>query len=304
LADLSTNDGKLLLRGNSNLGAGGVTVTTKVGFTNNGAAYVDGWSGGDGGSDLTIGGELTNYGLFSEGNGSLSAATSVSATEVLNYGTVGLQGSGGATATMKISGQVNNDYGSLTLGSGSTLSVSGQVANEASLTINAGALLTITGTGDSYTQTGGTTTIAGALSGAVNVDGGVVDFTSALTSSSPTGAMTIADGATLEFAAGADSSHTVTFADTTGTLDLGSPGSFASAINGFADGDVIDLIGTAATSFTYASNVLDVYDNTTLVAALHMGAGYSQASFSLASDGANGTDVLDPKTTSMAARPV
>ena len=303
LTGLTTNDGTLLLRGNSGLGAGDVTLTTtKVGFTNNGATDVDTY-GGDGGSDFTIGGALTNYGALNEGNGGLSAATSVSATELINYGTVNLQGSG-ASATMKISGAFINDYGSLTINSGGLLSVSGQVTNDGSLTINAGALLSITGAGDSYTQAAGSTTIAGNLSGAVNVDGGVVDFTSALTSSSPTGAMTIADGATLEFAAAADSSHTVTFADTTGTLDLGAPGSFASAIKGFADGDVIDLLGTATTKFTYASGVLDIFDNSALVAALHVGAGYSQSSFSLASDGANGTDILDPKTTSTAARPV
>jgi hypothetical protein len=79
-------------------------------------------------------------------------------------------------------------------------------------------------------------------------------------------------------------------------------GSFASSIKGFSDGEVIDLLGTAATSFTYMSNVLDVYDNSTLVASLNVGAGYSQSSFALAYDGNGGTDILDPKTTSLAAR--
>ena len=131
LTKLTTNDGTLELRGNSNLGSGGVTLTTtSVGFTNHGTVYVTASTTARR-KRSTIGGALTNNGAFDEGKGDLSAAASVSATELVNNGTVDLLGSNSYSATMTISGQV---------------------ANDGSVTIGAHALLSITGAGDSYTR--------------------------------------------------------------------------------------------------------------------------------------------------------
>ena len=106
LKDLATNYGTLDLRGDSNLGAGGAALTTSVGFTNYGTAYVDGQYNGDGGSQLTIGGGLTNSGTLDIGNSYLSAATKVTATSLSNNGSLVVAGaaSNAAQATLDITG--------------------------------------------------------------------------------------------------------------------------------------------------------------------------------------------------------
>ena len=50
-------------------------MTTATSFTNYSVAYVDGYSGGDGGSAVTFGGTLTNDGTLDIGNTGLSAST-------------------------------------------------------------------------------------------------------------------------------------------------------------------------------------------------------------------------------------
>jgi hypothetical protein len=92
LSTLATNNGTFLLRGGSNLGAGGASVTTSTGFANSGTLQVDVF-GGDGGSSLTIGGRLINNATVAIGNGSLSASTTVTATSlVANAGSIVVQG--------------------------------------------------------------------------------------------------------------------------------------------------------------------------------------------------------------------
>ena len=91
LKGLATNNGTLLLRGNSGYGAGGASVTTTTALTNDGTLWVDEY-GGDGGSTLTIGGKLTNSGVTVIGNGNLSASTTVKATALTNNGSLTVQG--------------------------------------------------------------------------------------------------------------------------------------------------------------------------------------------------------------------
>ncbi len=117
-----------------------------------------------------------------------------------------------------------------------------------------------------------------------------------MTSSSTTTALSLADDSVLEFTSGVSSSQTVTFDDTTDTLDLTSPGTFLGTLKGFADGDAIDLLNQTATSLSYSGGVLDVFDGGTQIAALHFSGSYSSSSFVLASDNHGGTLILDPLT--------
>jgi hypothetical protein len=180
----------------------------------------------------------------------------------------------------------------MTLAGAAKMTIAGQAANSGTLTIGAASTLAVTGAAGSYTQRGGTTTVAGTLAATVKVDGGLIDFKNALTSGDGTGALSIGTHGNLEFEAAVDSSHHVTFTDITGTLDLGAPMSFAAMINGFSQGDTIDLLNTPVTSFSYAGDTLSLFDSSALVAALTISGSHTTASFSTVSDGHGGTDIL------------
>ena len=64
-------------------------------------------------------------------------------------------------------------------------------------------------------------------------------------------------------------------------------------IHGFLGGDTLDLTGIAANTASFASNVLDLFNNTgTLVAALNIvDSTHTSADFALRSDGAGGTEI-------------
>ncbi len=62
-------------------------------------------------------------------------------------------------------------------------------------------------------------------------------------------------------------------------------------ISGFAKGDVIDLINTAATSVTYSSGKLTVLNGSTTVTVLNLAGSYTTSEFDLSSDGHSGTDI-------------
>ena len=109
LAELAANDGSLTLRGNSQYGLGGATITTNAGvaFANNGTFSVD-VNGGDGASTATFGGVLTNNLAINVGNANLATSTTVKAAGLVNNGSIALQGnvSSGSTdlTTMDITG--------------------------------------------------------------------------------------------------------------------------------------------------------------------------------------------------------
>jgi hypothetical protein len=134
----------------------------------------------DGGSTLTLGGTLTHTGTVDIGNVYSKHSTTVTAEGLNNTGTMTLAGASGAVTQLTIAGQTTNS-GSVTIGTGSTLAV--------------------TGAGHSYAQHGGTTIIAGTLAGTVNADGGLIDFKSALTSGDGTGALNVGTHGKLEFEA-------------------------------------------------------------------------------------------------------
>ena len=130
-------------------------VTGAFGNGRNGAVYVD-TSPGVGGSRLTIGGTLTNNGALYIGYTGLARATTVTAAGLANIGigTVNLSGASPAKATFNITGAATNSYN-----------------------VNIGGYSTINASGETYTQSLGTTAVAamGALTAAtIDVTGGVL----------------------------------------------------------------------------------------------------------------------------------
>ena len=125
------------------------------------------------------------------------------------------------------------------------------------------------------------------------------------------GAFDIGPAGTLDFDAGVDSSRTVTFLGSTGTLALGdevfsSPGTFSATITGFAGNDVIDVPNASSlSSLSYAGN--STSGRLTFVATdgdmntedqVQFNGSYTTSSFITVPDGHGGTEILDPPTPS------
>ena len=103
------------------------------------------------------------------------------------------------------------------------------------------------------------------------------------------GMLDVGSGGNISLSTGADTGQTVDFLAATGKLELGTPSAFAGTIAGFTHGDLIDLLGKSATSFSFANSVLTVKNGATTVASLHFAGNYSSSNFQLGSDGHNGT---------------
>ena len=262
LTGLTSNFGSLAL-------AYGAIIATKTGtaFANYATINIDNTDGTTGGSALKIGGVFSNDGTIYVGNGAESAdgATSLSATELQNYGYMALGGNAAYPTVATVTGNVLN-YGTLNINSNTTLNA----------------------TGKDFIQDAGTTSVSGTANAAIfEADGGVLDFNSAVTS---TGAMEIFSGGTIEFSGSA--SNAVAFKAPTGILELSSPSTFTGTITGFANSDVIDLVNTAVTGLTYSSGKLTVTGSGGTVATLQFGGTYTTASFVAVSDGRGGADII------------
>ena len=138
------------------------------------------------------------------------------------------------------------------------------------------------------------------VTGIYATPGTTLQITSPL--SGPSGSATIGAGATLEL--GAANSSSVTFASSTGMLELDQPSTFNGVIFGFtgngtlSGSDQIDLKGINFNTVqdSYSNGVLTVTDGTHS-AALDLNGSYVLANFSFASDGKGGTIVYDPPVT-------
>ena len=284
IVNLGINRGTLLLRGNSGFGQGGVTLSTAGFYVNLGTTQID-YYGGDGGSNVAFNGALNNQGTFTLGNTNLSAASSVGVKNIFNlFGQINVVG-GSAVATLSDNGVFTN-YAGVYVGANAQLNATGAFTQYGGATTVNGTL-----TASAYTQYGGATTVNGALAAAtVNDRGNSIVYNSALTASSATTSLTLQNGGVLAFHAGVSSSQTVTFQDASDTLQLFSPGSFNGAVQNFVAGDVIDLMGQAATSVGYASGVLSVFNGASQIASFHLtGGAYTAASFNVVSDNSGGT---------------
>ena len=138
LTGLTTNAGTFVLRGENGFGTG-VTLSIAA-LSNTGTTLVD-YYNGDGGTTLTIGGQLNNTGTLDIGNQYISAATSVSAASLLDSGALTLQGgTNGSTSPLA----------TLTIASAASASVTGymRVSGNATLSYGSGTgLTTIASTG-------------------------------------------------------------------------------------------------------------------------------------------------------------
>ncbi len=98
--------------------------------------------------------------------------------------------------------------------------------------------------------------------------------------------------------------ETVVFdADAVWTVTLDNPAAFTGTISGFTAGDILDLIGRAATGVTYAGGVLTVQNGGTVVAALNLAGSYTSADFSIGPDGHGGTAIGSRTRNTSSSRP-
>lgn len=130
--------------------------------------------------------------------------------------------------------------------------------------------------------------------GVIEAASGTLDFTQSIYAS---GALKIDAGATLELDAAASSALTLAFNGNRAILALGKPGVFRVAMAGFAAGDTIDLLNTAATSAALAAgDKLLVKNGAHTVATLQLTGDYASAAFTVASDGHGGSAIMVTST--------
>jgi hypothetical protein len=159
LAQLSINYGALTLQGDIFEGEGGASLTTTAAFTNDGALAIDAGSS-DGGSNVAFGGLLTNNTSLQIGNTNLAASTTVTATALVDNGSLTLQGNAASGTTSQATLNIAGAAPSVTNGPM-------RVGGDALLEYGSGFLTTIAGGGSleldgaqARITTGGTTTSA------------------------------------------------------------------------------------------------------------------------------------------------
>jgi T5SS/PEP-CTERM-associated repeat protein len=242
----------------------------------------------------------------------------LNATQGLTIGDAGtanatVEGGGVVNTSFLSIGTQANGTGSLTVtGVGSVVSTVGiafgPTGGSAALNVSNGGAVDIGS---------GTTTVAGAVhvgssgflqgagtingnvvnDGSLSVNAGQLEVTGALSGS---GSTTIADGATLKL----DStvSQTISFAGSTGTLDIASSSGFNGTIGGqLAIGDVLDfsdMAGASARIVGYTGNsspgTLTITDDNGHTANINLTGNYVLENFKLGTDNNGGTTLVDP----------
>ena len=217
-----TQSGQPTLLGVLDIAIPGATQSVFSQVLINGSGYLGVDAAGEGGSSLSIGGLLTNFGDFFIGNSGISAATTVTAGALENLGTITIVGSTTKQAVL------TTDFSAATFGT---------------ITLAGSSELVV---GTTFIENAGTTTVnAGGTLAAptIFVTGGLLDFTSAIAAGSGAGNFEIGGGV-VEFGGAVDAGHSMTFTSAAGVLELGAPGQFAPTIDGFSTGDTIDLLQT------------------------------------------------------------
>ena len=273
---------------------GGMAVASPN-FSNNGQINIGGtnsyfameMSGGVGGYSTTGTGTITV--------GGTSNTLEFVNTQAFASGTVDLTG---ANVTVAVVSPSTNAVGGpipsiLTIGAGAVFNqTSGTASFVQSTPIVAGNTIINDGAINA-TASGGNLTL-GAFSfvdnGTIAVGNG--DNLIVQSALSGTGAITLASGGVAEFSGADIASVAVKFLDgAADVLKIDTTASFASAIQGFAAGDTIDLAGVVATGATWAGNVLTVAESGGASLALALNGAYAGATFNTSSDGAGGTDI-------------
>jgi hypothetical protein len=263
-----------------------------------GTSYIDG--------TLTSTGTLatTTGTLALENGGAISGVIADGSAIVFGTGTFtdgALTIGGGATVSNSVTINAN---GIMTLGDSSASAAN--FANSGLFDLGTGGGIAIGGSvGGTFTNTG--TVIANPASGRDAIAVSVVNTgtmtaasgTLALTGTvTGTGVLDIGAGATLELGAGVAATQGVTFTAGTGTLRLDAPASAAETVTGLTVGNAIDFAGITATKASVSSaDVLDVYNNTTLVAKLQLTGSYLSDTFTVATDNNGGSLVTLSKAT-------
>ena len=197
----------------------------------------------NGGSNVSVGGTLDNSGSLDFGM-SGSAPATVSAAGLTNSGTATLGGSNAGTATLTVSGNATNS-GAITIQSGSQIQVSGGNSFTQS-----GGSTTIAGNGGlsaaSFTQTGGTTIVDGTLTAptsGVTLEGGTLEGAGAAPTDEIAANVSNASGTVV---ASADGANPGTLA-INGTYSQASQGTLDEFIGGTSNFSVINLTGGTLT---------------------------------------------------------
>ena len=223
-------------------------------------------------SDVQVNGALVNTGSVNQ-SGDVNLGNETTAGTATNAAGAQWAVSGNADIVGgTAAGSVFTNNGTFTRGGTGVTDVSVATINAGNATVSSGKLefigrLTNTGT---MTASGATLFVSRAVQGVGTLD--------------------IGSSGSLHLRAGADAGQTVQFLGA-GALDLNAPGVFAGQIAGFGAGDMIDLIKHPATSTQFSGGVLTVLNGATTVAQLNFTGSYTNANFSLASDGHNGTAI-------------
>jgi T5SS/PEP-CTERM-associated repeat protein len=208
----------------------------------------------------------------------------------------GTEGGAGGTGLVHVGvydGDNTSFYvvGQTTVWSTGTVDITGAFLQTGGLFVAAGGLVSGEGAIEGVTSIGLSSPPTAPLTpiqddGTILATGGKLIVYGAVSGS---GATAIGAGAELELQQGA--AGTAAFQGADATLTIDDLPDYAQTITGFSISDVIHLTGVAATSATWASDVLSVFDGATQVASLNVVGSYAPGAFSVNSDTHNGSDI-------------
>ncbi len=289
--------------GNGNLGAN--SQVTVGALDNEADATITASAGANGATaGLTVKGNAVNAGNFAVDPGGFIEAGSLD-----NEGILDVTGSASAPANVGVIGNATNE-GAITIGAFAQLGVNGTFTNSGNIEIagslDLANGLTVTAAGSVLLQGGniidppgvatdvgasiaGYGTIIGALEndGTVSASGGLLDLAGAV---SGAGQLNIGSGAVLEI--GGATSEDVAFGGNVGTLKLDDPAGFTGAITGFVQGDAVDLAGMQATSAVINGSTLTVTAGSQTLSYQVSGPGLAHNVFAVENDRQGGSDLV------------
>jgi hypothetical protein len=287
------------------------------------SAYYNGY-----GNLVSSGGLVTNQGLVEKTGGTAISAIDAlfdsTGTLATSSGTIGLYGGGAISGVIADGSNILFGAGlftdaALTIGGGDLVSNAATILATGNLTLgdsstsaavftNSGTYvldgnvnITAAGTAGSYISNTGTlektagtgeSVISAPIinSGTIIAEIGTLVLTGSITG---TGALIIDAGTVLELGAATAASQTISFTAPSETLLLEHASTMLGTISGLTVGDAIDLAGITATKASVnASDVLQVFDNTTLVASLQLTGSYLSDTFGVTSTSAGSTVTL------------
>jgi len=169
LSALAANTGELTIGGTSTS-----VSTTAASFSNTGTLTIDKGDSFTAPALTQISGTTLTAGTYVlAGNLDLTGAANITT----NSAVLTLEGGTIQTGTTNDLANLNNNSGTFTLASNASFTTVGGFTNTGTVDVEKGSTLTVSGTGNSYSQTAGTTTIDGTLAGiagGATVTGGTI----------------------------------------------------------------------------------------------------------------------------------